>query len=84
MVSHAAVSIYATQTRTWVLTLAVDAGLVRGAVRVDRALRPAVGRGADHFGQAGALATVADGSGWVGIRSTRVWLTWIHIHRFDR
>ena len=72
MVPHLAPGVHPAQAGTRVLTLAVDAGLVRGAVGVDDTLRPAVGRGADHFRQAGALATVADGSWWVGVGSTRV------------
>ena len=43
MVTHSAVGIDTTETRTGVLTLSVDTGLVRGAVRVDHTLWSAVG-----------------------------------------
>ena len=51
VISHVALGVDPAQAGTRVLTLAVDAGLVRGAVGVDDTLRPAVGRGADHFRQ---------------------------------
>ena len=84
MVPHPAVGIDATQAGTRVLTLSTDAGLVRGTVGVYDTLRPAVGRGADHFRQAGALASFPNSSGRVGVGSTRIRITGINIlHRFD-
>ena len=65
MIAHIAAGIYAAQARARVHALAVDARPVRRAVRVDHALGPAVGRRADHLGQACALATVAQVSRWV-------------------
>ena len=82
MVPHPAVGIDTTQAGTRVLTLSTDAGLVRGTVRVNITFGPAVGRGADHFRQAGALASVPNGSGWVGVGSTGVWLARIFRHNW--
>ena len=77
MVPHPAVRVDPAQAGTRVLTLSTDAGLVRGTVRVDGALRPAVGREAFHVGQAGALAFIAHLAGRQGVWSTRVGLTGI-------
>ena len=62
MVTDAAVGVDSTKTRTGVLALAPDASLVRGAVRVDHTLRPAVWRGPNHFRQTGTLASVTNHS----------------------
>ena len=43
VVPHTAVGVDPTKARTRILALAPDASLVRGAVRVDHALRSAVG-----------------------------------------
>ena len=59
MVPHIAVSVDTAEARTGVLTLAADARLVRRAVRVHDTLRPAVGWGADHLGEARTLAALS-------------------------
>ena len=56
MVPDPADCIHTTKTWTGVLTFTGDAGFVRRAVRVQVALRPAVGWRADHVRQAFALA----------------------------
>ena len=79
MVSNPAVGVNSTQARTRILALAVDAGFVGGAVRVDDALWPAVGRGADHVWQAGAVAALSNHAGRVGIWAAGVGITWVNI-----
>ena len=58
MVSDSAVGIDSTQSRTRILALSADAGLVRRTVRVDDTLWAAVGREALHVWEAGALALI--------------------------
>jgi hypothetical protein len=79
MVPDVAVGVDPTETRTWVLALPSDTGLVRGAVRVDHTLRSAVGWRTDHFRQAGTLATFPNHSGMVAVGAAGVGVTWIHI-----
>ena len=79
MVPYSAVGIDSTQSRTRILALAVDAGFVGGAVRVDDALWPAVGRRADHVWQAGAVAALPNHAGRVGVRAAGVGITWVNI-----
>lgn len=56
MTPNSAVGIYSTQAWARVLAFVVNARLVLRTVRVDVALGAAVGRGAGHARQAGALA----------------------------
>ena len=83
MVAHTALCIHPAQTGARVLTLAVDAGLILWTVRVDNTLRAAVRWRADHFWQARALTAVTDNTGWVGVGSAWVGLTWVNVHRFN-
>ena len=83
MVAHIAVGVDTAQARTRVLALSVDAGLVRRTVRVDHTLWPAVGRRANHLWQAGALATVSDGSWRIAVGSARVGIARITFNRFN-
>ena len=78
MVSHVTIGIDTTEAGAWVLTLASDASLVRGAVRVDDTLWPAVGRGADHVWEARTLTALTNYPRWVA-----VWTTWIRITRVN-
>jgi hypothetical protein len=82
MVPDAAVGIDSAQAGTGVLTLAPDARLVRGAVRVDHTLGPAVGRRANHFREAGALAATGHIPWRVGVWPTGVWHTGVHDGRW--
>lgn len=77
MVADTAVCVDAAEAGARVLALSVDTGAVLRALRVDHALRPAVGRRPDHVGQAGAVAGAAQvagrvGVGPAGVRVTRV------------
>ena len=83
MASNSAVGIDAAEARTRVLALSADAGLVRRTVRVDDTLWAAVGRRANHLWQAGALATVSDGSWRIAVGSTWVGITRVSIHRLN-
>ena len=78
MVSHITIGINTAEARAWVLTLASDASLVRGAVRVDDTLWPAVGWGANHIWEARTLAALTNYTRWVA-----VWTTWIRITRVN-
>ena len=84
MVPDSAVSIDSTQSRTGVLTLAADARLVRRAVRVHDTLRPAVGWGADHLGEARTLAALSYYPRWIAVWTTRVWITRVDIFFYNR
>jgi hypothetical protein len=79
MVPDAAVGIDSAQAGTGVLTLSPNARLVRGAVRVDHTLGPAVGRRANHVREAGALAAVPDHPGRVAVGPAGVRVAGIHI-----
>ena len=83
MVAHIAVGVDTAEARTRVLALSVDAGLVRWTVRVDHTLRAAVGWRANHLWEAGALATVSDGSWRIAVGSTWVGITRVSIHRLN-
>ena len=79
MVSHVAICVYTTEARAWVLALSSDASLVRGAVRVDDTLWPAVGWGADHIWEARTLAALANHPGWVAVWTTWIRIAWVNI-----
>ena len=79
MVSHATISIDTTEARAWVLALASDASLVRGAVRVDDTLWPAVGWGADHIWEARTLAALTNYPRWVAVWTAWIRITWVNI-----
>ncbi len=84
MIPYAACRIDAAQARTGVLTLLIDAGLVRGAVGVDDTFRPTVGRRAYHGGQAGALALLPNCSGRIAVGTARIRLAGVNCHHgFD-
>ena len=72
MVPNSAVGVKTTQTRTRILALAVDTGQVGRTFRVDDALRPAVGRRANHVWKAGAVTAGAVFPGRVGVRAAGV------------
>ena len=77
VVADTAVCVDAAEAGARVLALSVDTGAVLRALRVDHALRPAVGGRPDHVGQAGAVAGAAQvagrvGVGPAGVRVTRV------------
>jgi len=74
MIPHPALRICSTQPWTGIHTAPADAGPVYRTVRVHLAFWPAVGRGAQHGGQAGALALLAVLARWQGVRTARVWL----------
>ena len=76
MIAHGAIRVDTTQPGARVGAFAVDARQVRCTVRVDDTLGPAVGRAADHFRQAGALTTVPDNTGRVGVGSA-----WVRVAR---
>ena len=78
MIANPAVSVNTAKTRAWVLAFAIDAGPVRGTVRVDVALRSAVRRGAYHLRLATAFASVADSSWKVRIWPARIWIAGIN------
>ena len=84
MVSHVAVSVDTAEARAGVLTLAADARLVRRAVRVHDTLRPAVGWGADHLGEARTLAALSYYSRWIAVWTTGVWITRVDIFFYNR
>ena len=66
------------------MALAVDACFVGGTVGVDLALRPAVGRGALHLRQAGALAPLPNGPGRGAVGTAGVRVAGIHsLNRFN-
>ena len=75
MVSDSAVGIDSTEAWAGILALSVDAGLVGGAVSIDLALRPAVGRRAEHLWKTVALTSVANSSWWFTVGSTRIRIT---------
>ena len=79
MVSHITIGIYTAEARAWVLTLASDASLVRGAVRVDDTLRAAVGWRADHVWEARTLAALTNYARWVAVWTTWIRITWVNI-----
>ena len=81
MISDITTSIDPTQTRTRVLALSVDAGLIGGTVRIDDALWPAVGRRANHLRQAGAAALTANVPRRVAVGSAGVGVTWVRNNR---
>ena len=84
MVPHVTIGIDTAEARAWVLTLASDASLVRGAVRVDDTLWAAVGWGADHLGEARTLAALSYYSRWIAIWTTGVWITRVDIFFYNR
>ena len=75
MVSDSAVGVDSTEARAWILALSVDAGLVGGAVSIDLALGPAVGRRAEHLWKTVALTSGANSSWWFTVGSTRIRVT---------
>ena len=80
VVAHPAEGVHATHARTGVHAFLVLTSLVGGTVRVKLALRPAVGWGAKHARQAGAVASVSVASRRVAVASTRIRLAWILCH----
>jgi hypothetical protein len=70
-----AVGVDATEPGTWVLAVTVDAGELGVTVVIDGALRPAVGRVADHARHAVALALTANISGRQAVGAAWIWLT---------
>ena len=72
VISDPTEGVCAAQPWTGVQTLAVDARLVLGTVRVHDTLWPAVGGRSYHFRQTGAVAAVADLSGRVAVGTARV------------
>ena len=84
MVAHITIGIDTTQARAGVLTLAADARLVRRAVRVHDTLRPAVGWGADHLGEARTLAALSYYPRWIAVWTTGVWITRVDIFFYNR
>lgn len=72
MVTNATICVLAAKAGTRVLALAAEACFVLGTVRVDIALGPTIGRGADHAGHAGALTLVSSVDGGQGVGATRV------------
>jgi hypothetical protein len=83
MVPDTAVGVLPTETRTEVLALPSDAGLVKGAVRVDHTLRSTVGWGTNHFRQAGALALSTNVSCRMRIWTAGVGVTGVRDDRLD-
>ena len=85
MVPHITVGIDATQAGTRVLALPGDAGPVLGTVSIHIAFGSAVGRRSNHFRQAGALASVSNSSGRIGVGSTGIWNTRVYLfhNRFN-
>lgn len=79
MVSHVTIGVDTTEARAWVLALASDASLVRGAVRVDDTLWSAVGWGADHIWEARTLAALTNYPRWVAVWTTWIRIAWVNI-----
>ena len=79
MVSHITIGIDTAEARAGVLTLASDASLVRGAVRVDDTLWAAVGWGANHIWEARTLAALTNYPRWVAVWTTWIRITWVNI-----
>ncbi len=77
MIADAALCICSAQPGTGIHAAPADAGSVYRTVRVHLTLWPAVGRGAQHSGQAGALALLPVLARWQGVRTTGVWLAGI-------
>ncbi len=77
MIADAALCICSTQPGTGIHAAPADTGSVYRTVRVHLAFWPAVGRGAQHSGQAGALALLPVLARWEGVRTTGVWLAGI-------
>ena len=77
VVDHLALGVGPAGPGARVAALLVDAGQVTGALAVDSALGPAVGRGAHIAGQAGAGSDVVLASA-LGVWPTRVRIAGIH------
>ena len=82
MIPDPAVGIDATQAGTGILALAVDTRLVGWTIGIDDAFRSAVGRRSNHFRQAGAIASVPNSSGRIGVGSTGIGITWVYIFHY--
>jgi len=79
MVSHVTIGVDTTEAGAWVLALASDASLVRGAVRVNDTLWSTVGWGADHIWEARTLAALTNYPRWVAVWTTWIRIAWVNI-----
>ena len=79
MVSDSTVSIDSTQSRTWILTFSVDTCCLWWTIWVNYAFRSTIGRRANHLWKTRTMTSVSNGSWWVAVCSTWVWITWIFI-----
>ena len=80
MVPYVAAGIDAAQAGARVHALLLAASLVGGAVLVVDAFRPAVGRGAGHARQAGAVATVTVAAGRIAVLAAGGGIAGILLH----
>ena len=80
MIPHVAAGIDAAQAGARVHTLLLATRLVGGTVLVVDALGPAVGRGAGHARQAGAVAPVSVAAGRLAVLAAGVGIARILLH----